>query len=186
MATLVQITCMHDCRLLQKHSKVKIGSQTRIKKPGMGFVHGNLSQQLYFLSCWPGAAPGLIWPKLHVHIIIGCFRSTPKVTLLHNTDLQSLGWELCMVFSSKHTIYGQADLKIWLKMTNSGATLAKITRLYGCRQLQKHSKVKIGSQSRIMTTGMGILHGMLRQPQHFLPSWPLIWPKTSSYRADLA
>ena len=75
-----------------------------------------------------------------------------------------------MIFSSKRTIYGQPDAQIWPKMTHSGATLAQITCAHGYRQLQKHSKVKIGSQERIMTTGMGIVNGILSQPQHFLPS----------------
>ena len=77
-----------------------------------------------------------------------------------------------MVFSSKHTIYCQTDPQIWPKMTNSGATLAQITFAHCCRQLQKYSKVKIASQVRIMTTGMGIVHNILSQPQHFLPIWP--------------
>ena len=80
-------------------------------------------------------------------------------------------------FSSKHTICCHADPQIWSKMTNPGATQAQITCAQGCRQLQKHSKVKFGSQARIMTTGMGIVHGILSQPQHFLPSWPPILVK---------
>ena len=119
-ADLAQIPSMHGCRLLQKHSKVKIGS----------------------------------WEAL-----------------------QSLGWESCMVFSSKDTIYCQADSQLWPKMTNSGATLAQIICAHGCRQLQKHSKFQIGSQATIMTTGMGIIHVILSQPQHFLPSWPPILAK---------
>ena len=38
-ATLAQITCAHDCRLWQKHSKLKIGSGARIIKPRMESVH---------------------------------------------------------------------------------------------------------------------------------------------------
>ena len=40
-ATLALITRVHDCRLTQKHSKVKFDLQTLIIKPGMGIVHGN-------------------------------------------------------------------------------------------------------------------------------------------------
>ena len=76
--------------------------------------------------------------------------------------------------------------QIWPKVPNSRATLTQITRVHGCRQLQKYSNVKIGSQARIMTTGMGIIHGITSQPQHFLPSWSPILAKTSSSRADLA
>ena len=39
-ATLAQIACSHDCRLLQKHSKVKIDSLAMFIKPGMGIIHG--------------------------------------------------------------------------------------------------------------------------------------------------
>ena len=61
------------------------------------------------------AAPGLIWPKQHVCMVADCCRSTPESKLVHETALQSLGWELCMVFLSKHTIYCQADPQIWKK-----------------------------------------------------------------------
>ena len=82
-----------------------------------------------------------------------------------------------MAFSSKHTIYCQADPQICPKMTKSRPILDQITLAHGCRQLQKHSKVKIGSQVRIMTTGMGIVHGIMSQPQHFTPTWPPILAK---------
>ena len=54
--------------------------------------------------------------------------------------------------------YCQADPQIQPKVTNSRATLAQITCVDGRRQLQKRFKVKLGSQARIMTTGMGIVH----------------------------
>ena len=111
---LAQITCTHGCRLLKKHSKVKIASRERSIKCEMGIIH---------------------------------------------------------CFLSKHTIYDQADPQVWPEVTNSGATLAQITCVHGCRHLQKKSKVKIGSQERITMTGMGILDGILSQPQHFLLSW---------------
>ena len=99
-----------------------------------------------------------------------------KSKLVHEKGLKSLGWEPWMVFSSKHTIYCQADPQIWPDMTNFGTSLAQITCAHGCRQLQKHSKVKIGSQARTMATGMGIAHGIWSQLQH-LPSWPPILAK---------
>ena len=87
------------------------------------------------------AAPGLIWPKLHVSMAVDCCRSTPKSILVHEKGLQSLGWESCMVFLSKYTIYCQADPQIWSKMTNSGATLAQMKSVHGYSQLQNLSKV---------------------------------------------
>ena len=62
-------------------------------------------------------------------------------------------------------------------MTNSAVTMGQITCTHACRQLKKHSKVKICSQARIMMTEMGTVHSILSQPQHFLPSWPLILAK---------
>ena len=87
------------------------------------------------------------------------------------------------IFSSKHSIYGQADPQIWPKMINSGATLAQITCTHDCSQLQKHAKVKITSQARIMRNGMGIVHGILSQPQNFLPSWPPILAKNKQVQS---
>ena len=146
---------LHVCMIVdccRSIPKAKIGSQTLIVKPGMGIVHGILSQPQHFLLSWPSifgqkwAAPRLIWLKSHVRMIADYFKSTPKSTLVHKKGLQSLGWELGMFFFSKHMIQCQADHQIWPKMTNSGATLAQITCAHGCRQLQKHSKVKVGSQ----------------------------------------
>ena len=115
MADLAQITCTHGCRLLKKHSKVKIASRERSIKCEMGIIH---------------------------------------------------------CFLSKHTIYDQADPQVWPKVTNSGATLAQITCVHGCRHLQKISKVKIGSQERITMTGMGIVHCFFIQTPNLRPSWP--------------
>ena len=110
-------------------------------------------------------------------MVAKCCRSTPKSNLIHKKGVQSLGWESRMIFSSKLPIWGQAEAQVWPKMTNSVATLAQITCAHGYRQLQKHSKVKIDSKLRIMMTGMGIVHGILSQPQYFLPSWPLFFVK---------
>ena len=110
-ASLAQITCVHDCRLMQMHCKVKIDSQTRTVKPGVGIVHGILSQPHIFCHAdhqfWPKkrAAPGLIWPRLHVFMGVVCFRSAPKSKMIHEKGLQSLGWESYMGFSSKHVSY---------------------------------------------------------------------------------
>ena len=116
------------------------------------------------------AASELIWPKSHVCMFADCCRSTPKSKLVHKKGLQNFGWESYMAFSSKHTIYCQADPQICPKMTKSRPILDQITLAHGCRQLQKHSKVKIGSQVRIMTTGMGIVHGFFIQTHHLLPN----------------
>ena len=67
--------------------------------------------------------------------------------------------------------------KFGQKWTVLGATLAQITYGHNCRLLQKHSKVKFGSQTRIIKPGMGIIHGILSQPQHFLPIWPPVLVK---------
>ena len=107
-------------------------------------------------------------------MVADCCRSTPKSKVVHKKGPQSLGWESYMFFSSKDTIYCQADSQLWPKMTNSGATLAQIICAHGCRHLQKHSKVKFGSQAKIMMTGIWMEHGVLSQPQHSLPSWPPI------------
>ena len=73
--------------------KAKIGSQTLIVKPGMGIVHGILSQPQHFLLSWPPifdqkrAAPELIWPKLYVRMVAEYCRSTPKSMLVHKKGL---------------------------------------------------------------------------------------------------
>ena len=95
--------------------------------------------------------------------------------LVHKQGFLSLGWESYMVFESKHSIQCQADHRIWPKTDSLRATLAQITCVHDCRLLQEHFKIKIGSQSRIIKPGMGIIHGLLSQPQPFLPSWPPIF-----------
>ena len=74
------------------------------------------------------------------------------------------------VHGSKHTIYCQANPQIWPKINDFGATLAQITCARDCRQLQNHYSVKTGSQARIINADVGILHDIVIQPQHFLPS----------------
>ena len=78
---------------------------------------------------------------------------------------------------SKHTIYCQANPQIWPKINDFGATLAQITCARDCRQLQNHYSVKTGSQARIINADVGILHDIVIQPQHFLPSWPPVLAK---------
>ena len=57
------------------------------------------------------------------------------------------------------------------------ATLAQITYVNDCRLVQKHSKVRMSSQILIIKPGMGIVHLILRQPQIFLPTRPLVLAK---------
>ena len=58
------------------------------------------------------------------------------------------------------------------------------TYTHGCIQPKDHFKV-IFQQARIMMNGMGIVHGILSQPQHFLQANPQFWPKTTSSTAFL-
>ena len=48
---------MHGCKLLHKHSKVKIGSRERSAKPGIGIVHHLLVQTHHLLSSRPQNLP---------------------------------------------------------------------------------------------------------------------------------
>ena len=102
---------MDDCRLLQKHSKVKIVSSARFTKPGMGIVNcfyilihhllpsrpPNLTQNGQFggYSCpnhmcnWLKTAAGSFSSQK-------CFTSKDYI--------QSLGWDLYMAFKVNHDI----------------------------------------------------------------------------------
>ena len=123
------------------------------------------------------AAPGLIWPKSHVWMVEDWFRSNQRSNFINEKSLQSLGGESYMAFSSKHIIYCQADPQTWPKTDSLGATLAQITCLHDWWLLQKHSKVKTGSQAKIITPGTGIILGVFSQSQHFLSRWPPILAK---------
>ena len=87
-----------------------------------------------------------------------------------------------MAFSSKYTIYCQADPQNCPKMDSSGAALAQIACEHDCRLLQKHSKVKIGSWARNIKTGVEFVNGILTQPQYFLPSWSPTLAKNEQFQ----
>ena len=173
---MAQITCLYGCRQLQKHSKVKMGSQERIMTTGMGIVHGILSQPQHFLPSWLpllakneqlhgwfGPNDMCKWLQIAAEAFQSQNRFMSKVYKVWDGN--------CTWFLHSNTPFSTKPTpKIWPKTDNLMATLAQITCVHDCRLLQKHSKVNIGSQARIIMPGMGIIHGILSQPQHFLPS----------------
>ena len=86
-------------------------------------------------------------------------------------------------FKRTTILFAKLTSRSWPKTSSSRADLAKIacvhgwrliTCTHGCRQVQKHTNVKLTSQARIMTNGMGIVHDILSQPRDFLRWWPPI------------
>ena len=119
-ADLTQIACMHGCRLLQKPSKVKIGSRERSRKSGMGIIHAFFIQTHHLLPSW-----------------------TPN--LAQNDQIWGYSGpnNMCTLLQTAEEAFQSQNL----------------------------------SQARVMMTRIGIVHGILSQPQHFLPSWPPLLDK---------